>query len=235
MRPYIPLSQREEGAQPNALEGLLKKEMQASSQKLTAVAASEQKRRRVLSGTKNKGRRKKKSQGQGGKWKGSMWSLLPKLPVRNKYKEDAANEKDTYALRQKRLEELGFANYSVYLRSELWTSIHSRAFEQYGLSCRLCGNEAKVIHHREYSKETLLGTSLLYLTPLCHKCHRRIEFDAKGNKRSLSGTQTAYDRLLGKTRKKTESSKYCVVCGKKAKKKSLYCRPCAKGLGIRQR
>lgn len=67
---------------------------------------------------------------------------------------------------------LGFNSYSDYLTSPLWRSIRQRVYEAKGHVCLSCEiNAADDIHHDRYDRDTLMGTSLKYLRPLCRHCH----------------------------------------------------------------
>lgn len=72
---------------------------------------------------------------------------------------------------------LGMANYAEYLASPLWESIRKRVLDRENRICRLCGEEASQVHHRSYSKATMLGDRIDRLVALCRECHRWIEFD----------------------------------------------------------
>ena len=147
-------------------------------------------------------------------------------------------KEQTYNQRNIRLKAMGYETYADYLASDLWRSIRQRVFALYGDVCRLCQQLAEHVHHLGYGKHVLAGISLTQLVPLCGKCHREVEFDGTGRKRTLVQTHTAYVRkwkALSKEKRKIAlkdricSYGYCKKCGKKARKGSTYCRPCSRG------
>lgn len=90
-----------------------------------------------------------------------------------------------YSERNMFLNQLGFADYKTYLESDLWKTIKTKAFETNGYDCKLCNKSADVIHHRNYTLDTLKGQTFDWLVPLCHDCHRGIEFTKDNQKRSM--------------------------------------------------
>lgn len=141
---------------------------------------------------------------------------------------------NNYETRNKLLKTLGYSSYAEYLNSPRWEDIRCRAFKEYGNVCRLCGKEATVIHHKGYGRDVLLGFDLGQLSPLCDECHYKVEFYLDGTKRTLAQSQLMYSRLIAARREQLGVSPAalrilpgrCKVCGKIAKKKSRYCRPC---------
>lgn len=71
---------------------------------------------------------------------------------------------------------LGYPSYEAYLFSELWRQIRLRVLERDGWKCCACGEFARQVHHRDYSRATLLGKKLSALVTICYECHRKIEF-----------------------------------------------------------
>ncbi len=141
--------------------------------------------------------------------------------------------KQTYQDRNKILREMGYKTYKDYLESELWESIRERVFKNRGDKCVLCSNPPTCVHHRGYGKAVLLGEELHQLVAICFECHKEVEFKANGDKRTLVQSQSRFDTLLKKYRKTLDKNKfnkmigqlgYCKKCGKKAKKKSEYCK-----------
>lgn len=104
------------------------------------------------------------------------------------------NERDTLLLR------LGFSSYDKYLSSALWKRIRERAYEIHGKKCRICGDDAEVLHHKNYKWEVMSGESVNGLAPLCHDCHYAIEFD-NNRKRSLDQANNLLARLTGTNKK----------------------------------
>jgi len=90
-----------------------------------------------------------------------------------------------YQRRDAALQEIGFASYREYLDSELWAKIRRMAFAKWGHICNKCRDKAELIHHANYSVDTLLGRDLSGLVPVCHACHTVAELDRFGNKGDL--------------------------------------------------
>jgi hypothetical protein len=128
---------------------------------------------------------------------------------------------NAYEKRDLLLVELGYGNYSNYLGSELWKGIRTRVLRG-KLKC-FCLRKAGQIHHRNYSRKTLVGESLKDLVPLCGHCHKKIETDRDGAKRSLSGANRRLKELVEQQSKRV---KKCARCGNKPMKMAAYCRPC---------
>lgn len=83
------------------------------------------------------------------------------------------------------LKSIGFSSYRAYLNSELWATIRGRVLSA-SPNCRMCGGEARCVHHRSYDRDTLRGERDSSLTPLCLRCHEKIEFKGDGGKRRTS-------------------------------------------------
>jgi 5-methylcytosine-specific restriction endonuclease McrA len=101
----------------------------------------------------------------------------------------------TYARRDDLLHKMGYITYIDYLSSKLWMKIRVRVLDRDERECRLCGEHAFTIHHLDYKKTTLLGTSLIGLVSLCVKCHNRVEFNRSGVKRTLLEAALTYRKL----------------------------------------
>lgn len=138
----------------------------------------------------------------------------------------------TYQDRNDTLKFMGYASYAEYLASPLWTSIREKVYKYKGTKCVLCNKDATCVHHRGYGLDTLEGTNLTPLVPLCNGCHMRIEFKSKGDKRSLKGVERSFNSMLksrvgsfkGKPdRTKRELFGFCKVCGHKGKRGKNYC------------
>lgn len=104
---------------------------------------------------------------------------------------------DNYSGRNMVLRKAGFQSYRDYLASSIWSSIRSRVLERDRGQCKLCKTKACAIHHRFYSRSNLKGSNLSGLVSVCPTCHRFIEFDTTGNKRTLADSEAAYRRLEG--------------------------------------
>jgi hypothetical protein len=144
----------------------------------------------------------------------------------------------SYGVRDSLLRSLGFESYEAYLNSPLWQSIIERAAVFHGEACAACGGHATEWHHRGYGLAVLLGESLTPLSPLCRRCHHKVEYCSSGRKRTLVQSHSAFVRLTGRERRRVkglppEERKsvpgYCRECGCKAKRGFLHCRPHMRG------
>lgn len=89
-----------------------------------------------------------------------------------------------YGARNRILVRLGFADYAAYLASPLWRKIRRRALTDgrgERRQCR-CGEPAEQIHHARYTEANLTGRSLKGLVPACDACHRKAEWNDRGEK-----------------------------------------------------
>lgn len=101
---------------------------------------------------------------------------------------------------------MGFASYAAYLRSPLWRYMRAKVMLDYGGKCVLCPRRARIVHHLSYAPPVLAGIDTGPLVPLCHKCHRAVEVDAFGFKRTFIAALAAFNELVlraeqGDTRK----------------------------------
>lgn len=103
----------------------------------------------------------------------------------------------TYQDRNKTLKSMGYKTYDLYLSSRVWWYIRQRVMTRDRGMCQICPRKATVVHHLNYSLTTLSGNDDDGLISLCGHCHGKIEFDRKGNKRSLSAVQRRYQELKG--------------------------------------
>lgn len=101
-----------------------------------------------------------------------------------------------YQARDELLLRLGFKSYEKYLNSALWKSIRERGYEAHGRLCKICGDDAAVLHHKNYQWELMSGKTVKGLVPLCHDCHYSIEFCDTG-KRRLDQANNFLAYLLG--------------------------------------
>jgi len=99
-----------------------------------------------------------------------------------------------YEARGRHLLALGFATYADYLASPLWASIRQKVLDRDRGQCRLCPKPATQVHHARYDRETLEGTSLTFLGAVCAGCHRFVEFDAQGKKKTAAAVGQAFRR-----------------------------------------
>lgn len=100
-----------------------------------------------------------------------------------------------YTERDNLLLKLGFKNYDKYLSSAMWRDIKKRAYKEHGKQCKVCGDDATVLHHKNYSWEIMSGKNVKSLVPLCHDCHFAIEFSGKC-KRTLTQTNKFLARFI---------------------------------------
>jgi hypothetical protein len=80
-----------------------------------------------------------------------------------------------------------FSDYkTVYLRSPLWRdTIRPRILQRDQNRCRHCGSETNIeVHHRAYTSSVMKGQDDDLLISLCANCHRRVEFDENGYRRT---------------------------------------------------
>lgn len=89
-----------------------------------------------------------------------------------------------YERRNGRLSDLGYAGYQEYLASDDWKAIRDRKLAKHP-RCLICPGAASQVHHLDYGPDTLLGLVPSSLVSLCRECHRWIEFDGDGRKRTL--------------------------------------------------
>ncbi len=98
---------------------------------------------------------------------------------------------EAYERRDEVLAGMGFSSYEKYRESDLWKKIRRRALDEKGTQCVRCGDSTHLVHHVSYSSAVLSGEDLSGLIPVCHRCHKRIEFDKSGKKRSLEEANLA--------------------------------------------
>lgn len=91
--------------------------------------------------------------------------------------------KNHYDRRDSNLRSLGFSSYREYLMSDLWRQVKIKAFQKHGNKCIGCGGMAQTFHHTRYFQSVLKGENLGYLKPICHDCHREIEFHERTGKK----------------------------------------------------
>ena len=109
---------------------------------------------------------------------------------------------DGYQYRDAILKELGYKNYTEYLKSDDWRTLRDEVLT-FRKRCSVCDDAATVVHHYSYEAAVILGMQKRLLLPLCDGCHEFIEIDADGNKRTLPSAQGTILRMLrevGKTR-----------------------------------
>lgn len=156
--------------------------------------------------------------------------LQKKLQKPKVFQPKRATE-NSYGKRNALLASLGFASYEAYYSSQLRARIRDSVFAYYGKACRLCTREAIDVFFLGYGINTMLGKDIGPIIPVCLGCLQIIEYRRNGTKRSLVKAHGVYNSLREASKKlaKEEGRKIygdCNNCGKKARKKNLYCRPC---------
>lgn len=111
---------------------------------------------------------------------------------------DTSGAGGTYTERNANLRVLGFKNYKLYMKSDLWRSIRSKVFATKGRICELCAQNAVIVHHNWYGVADLLGARLCNLHPLCIKCHDIIEFNNGKKNKHHETRQKFYDIVKNK-------------------------------------
>lgn len=101
-----------------------------------------------------------------------------------------------YQIRDETLRREGFRTYSEYLASDLWRKIREVVISK-AKGCAVCGGKRQHVHHRDYSRETLLGMRTDLFAVLCSHCHKVIEY-AAGQKRSFEETEAVLAALTKK-------------------------------------
>lgn len=127
---------------------------------------------------------------------GRLWSFHRSLISESPISEKAVAE---YALRNRLLERLGYADYSEYLLSDLWIRIRDGLLLA-GPTCYGCADQADQVHHLRYSIEVLRGDRPELLVPICEPCHMAIEYNSAGTKLSPSEATADLERLRSKYR-----------------------------------
>lgn len=98
-----------------------------------------------------------------------------------------------YEDRNNKLSELGMS-YRQYLSTDEWKIIRAKVLYSRPL-CLICHHPATQVHHTDYEWDTLLGTVLEALAPLCKDCHTLIEMKT-GVKISLSEANRILLKLM---------------------------------------
>lgn len=119
-------------------------------------------------------------------WKKKQAAKTKRRQRRPQVNSKGANDGMGYGKRRNNLKSMGFDSYETYLKSAIWKRIRNRVFAR-SSACMCCGQRADVVHHRSYDMETLSGSTLSRLVPICDGCHHLIEFD--GDKKRLSMLQ----------------------------------------------
>lgn len=125
---------------------------------------------------------------------------------RRKAAKSAAHQ-EAFLARALALNELGFLTYSEYLNSPLWGRIRAAVLGGNAV-CWICiKRRATQVHHQSYAVAVLRGDNLSELVPLCHKCHRRVEF-SHGNKRTHQAAVEHCGKLLARVGKRRAKMRF---------------------------
>jgi len=100
-----------------------------------------------------------------------------------------------YRERNRILRSRGYNTYAEYLKSELWQSIRARVLAQ-SRECYACGGYANQAHHHSYRKPDLDGRDIRRISPICHRCHKIIEFRERDDEKLNPAQATAKMRQL---------------------------------------
>jgi hypothetical protein len=87
-------------------------------------------------------------------------------------------------------------DYDRYLRSAHWKRIRQRIMKRDGHLCVCCDGRASEIHHLTYEIKVLDGEDDTKLAAICKECHRQLEFNNDGKKRSdICEKQTLFEEM----------------------------------------
>lgn len=112
-----------------------------------------------------------------------------------------------YTTRKFVLKELGFNSYQQYLESDLWREIRANVLKA-NSKCQVCTKDADIVHHKSYTKMTMMGLKPSELVPLCNSCHYKIEFEF-GEKTTLDEADRRLRSMLNEvTMPETNRRKY---------------------------
>lgn len=113
-------------------------------------------------------------------------------------------QRDAHLARVKILQDIGFKTYSEYLASPLWKGIHRSVIRRDQGLCQVCRKApALQVHHRKYTRQTLLGQDLQSLISICVECHRDAEIARSGKQLT---TRSANNRMRRMSKTMTRSA-----------------------------
>lgn len=92
--------------------------------------------------------------------------------------------------------DLGFNSYQEYLASDLWRTVRAKVYRNKGLLCSVCRSPATEVHHKAYTKRAMLGLSIKSMFPICRTCHKSVEFDECGRKKTVGQARAAFDKMI---------------------------------------
>jgi hypothetical protein len=149
---------------------------------------------------------------------------------------------NAYEIRDAILTDMGYRSYADYLLSGLWQKIRSGVLSK-DVWCAACGERAREVHHRSYTRENLSGESSEGLVSICGTCHESIELNGQ-HKRTLEAANAVLDSLVTKKPvqmpaeiRSDQGRSECSRCGKPIARSQSYCWQCSKVVygGKRQR
>lgn len=111
--------------------------------------------------------------------------------------------------------ELFYESRNDYEKTRLWKRVSLRIFKRDKFRCRVCGDLAKLIHHRSYEEMVIRGHFDLDLISLCSTCHAAIHFTPGGRRRKLEMTERTLVKFLEarKNRERVRASAQQAVQG----------------------
>jgi len=98
--------------------------------------------------------------------------------------------------------ELGYKSYDSYLKSGLWKKIKKRVLVKHNYKCIVCGDHAKIVHHKFYSYDILKGYNIFPLVVICEIHHNEIHRGKKGVDEVNKSLQKLIDREKEKREEK---------------------------------
>ena len=97
---------------------------------------------------------------------------------------------------------LSFGSYREYLSGDSWRSIRSLIKQRSGGVCEfgVCGASSVLVHHIDYSLETLRGERLDRLIDLCRDCHKICHQKRRASKKKRSRRKLSAKALARNSR-----------------------------------
>lgn len=81
--------------------------------------------------------------------------------------------------------------------------MRKQALEDANYICQMCGGEAKLVHHKDNSKDNHSKDNLI---PMCYKCHRQLHAKLRGGRNSNTIYRRAYGMSLKEVAEKMKIS-----------------------------